>query len=179
MIDKRPAGADEHGLKREEDVVEIDIPAGVEEGIQLSVTGKGNAGPFNGIPGDLIVVIEEIEHDELRRDGQHLHYEAYVNFVDAVLGASIEIPTVTGKAKIKVEPGTQSGKTLRLKGKGLPVLQGYGQGDLFVHINVWTPKKVSKAEKELLEQLRESENFQPSPDHNDKGFFQRMKDMFH
>lgn len=179
MIDKRPNGADEQGLKREEDVVEIDIPAGVEEGIQLSVTGKGNAGPFDGIPGDLIVVIEEIEHEELRRDGQHLHYEAYINFVDAVLGASIEIPTVTGKAKIKVEPGTQSGKTLRLKGKGLPVLQGYGTGDLFVHINVWTPKKVSKSEKEMLEKLRESENFAPQPDHNDKGFFQRMKDMFH
>ena len=129
MIDKCPSGADEQGLKREEDVVEIDIPAGVEEGIQLSVTGKGNAGPFDGIPGDLIVVIEEVEHDELRRDGQHLHYEAYVNFVDAVLGASIEIPTVTGKAKIKVEAGTQSGKTLRLKGKGLPVLQGYGTGE--------------------------------------------------
>lgn len=179
MIDKRPSGADEQGLKREEDVVEIDIPAGVEEGIQLSVTGKGNAGPFNGIPGDLIVVIEEVEHEELRRDGQHLHFEAYINFVDAVLGASIEIPTVTGKAKIKVEPGTQSGKTLRLKGKGIPVLQGYGQGDLFVHINVWTPKKVSKSEKELLEKLRESDNFRPQPDHNDKGFFQRMKDMFH
>jgi molecular chaperone DnaJ len=179
MIDKRPSGADEQGLKREEDVVEIDIPAGVEEGIQLSVTGKGNAGPFNGIPGDLIVVIEEVEHEELRRDGQHLHFEAYINFVDAVLGASIEIPTVNGKAKIKVEPGTQSGKTLRLKGKGIPVLQGYGQGDLFVHINVWTPKKVSKSEKELLEKLRESDNFQPQPDHNDKGFFQRMKDMFH
>jgi len=179
MIDKRPNGADEQGLKREEDVVEIDIPSGVEEGIQLSVTGKGNAGPFDGIPGDLIVVIEEIEHEELRRDGQHLHYEAYINFVDAVLGASIEIPTVTGKAKIKVEPGTQSGKTLRLKGKGLPVLQGYGTGDLFVHINVWTPKKVSKSEKEMLESLRESENFAPQPDHNDKGFFQRMKDMFH
>lgn len=179
IIDKRPSGADEQGLKREEDVVEIEIPAGVEEGIQLSVTGKGNAGPFDGIPGDLIVVIEEIEHEELRRDGQHLHYEAYINFVDAVLGASIEIPTVTGKAKIKVEPGTQSGKTLRLKGKGLPILQGYGTGDLFVHINVWTPKKVSKSEKELLEKLRDSDNFEPQPDHNDKGFFQRMKDMFH
>ena len=179
MIDKRPNGADEQGLKREEDVVEIEIPAGVEEGIQLSVTGKGNAGPFDGVPGDLIVVIEEIEHEELRRDGQHLHYEAYINFVDAVLGASIEIPTVTGKAKIKVEAGTQSGKTLRLKGKGLPILQGYGTGDLLVHINVWTPKKVSKDEKEMLEKLRESDNFQPQPDHNDKGFFQRMKDMFH
>ena len=178
MIDKRPSGADAQGLERKEEVIEIEIPAGVQEGMQLSVQGKGNAGPFDGIPGDLIVVIEEIPSEDLRRDGEHLHYDAYVNFVDAVLGQSIEIPTVSGKAKIKVEPGTQSGKVLRLKGKGLPILQGYGSGDLFVHINVWTPKKVSKEEKAILEKLRESENFTPSPDHNDKGFFQRMKDMF-
>lgn len=179
IIDKKPADADAHGLKRQEEVIEIEIPAGVEEGMQLSVTGKGNAGPFNGIPGDLIVVIEEVEHEHLRRDGEHLHHEAYVNFVDAVLGESIEIPTIGGKAKIKVEPGTQSGKILRLKGKGLPILQGYGHGDLFVHINVWTPKKVSKEEKEILEKLRSSENFQPQPDGNERGFFQKMKDMFH
>lgn len=179
MIDKRPSDADAQGLKRQEEVIEIDIPAGVEEGMQLSVSGKGNAGPFDGVPGDLIVVIEEVPHDELRRDGEHLHYDAYVNFVDAVLGESIEIPTVNGKAKIKVEPGTQSGKTLRLKGKGLPSIQGYGTGDLFVHINVWTPKNVSKEEKAILEKLKESENFQPNPDGNEKGFFQRVKDMFH
>jgi len=177
-IDKKPSGADAQGLKRQEEVIELDIPAGVMDGMQLSVGGKGNAGPFDGIAGDLIVVIEEIPNEELRRDGEHLHYDAYVNFVDAVLGQSIEIPTVTGKAKIKVEPGTQSGKVLRLRGKGLPTLQGYGSGDLFVHINVWTPKKVSKEEKEILEKLKESENFIPSPDHTDKGFFQRMKDMF-
>lgn len=179
MIDKKPSDADANGLKRQEEVIEIDIPAGVAEGMQLSVTGKGNAGPFNGIPGDLIVVIEEVAHPELRRDGDDLHYEAFVNFVDAVLGESIEIPTVTGKAKIKVEPGTQSGKMLRLKGKGLPVLQGYGSGDLFVHINVWTPTKVSKEEREILEKLKESPNFTPNPDGSEKGFFQRVKDMFH
>ncbi len=178
MIDKRPADADPQGLKRQEEVIEIDIPAGVEEGMQLSVTGKGNAGPFNGVPGDLIVVIEEIEHPELKRDGENLHYEAYVNFVDAVLGESIEIPTVTGKVKIKVDPGTQSGKVLRLKGKGLPQVQRYGTGDMFVHINVWTPQKISKEEREILEKLKSSENFQPKPDKNDKGFFHKMKDMF-
>ncbi len=178
MIDKRPSDADAQGLKRQEEVIEIDIPAGVEEGMQLSVSGKGNAGPFDGVAGDLIVVIEEVPHEELRRDGENLHFDAYVNFVDAVLGESIEVPTVSGKAKIKIEPGTQSGKTLRLKGKGLPNVQGYGSGDLFVHVNVWTPKKVSKEEKEILEKLRESENFQPSPDANEKGFFQRVKDMF-
>jgi molecular chaperone DnaJ len=178
-IDKKPADADQQGLKRQEEVIEIDIPAGVEEGMQLSVTGKGNAGPFNGIPGDLIVVIEEVAHASLRRDGENLHYEAFVNFVDAVIGESIEVPTVSGKAKIKVEPGTQSGKMLRLKGKGLPNIQGYGTGDLFVHINVWTPTKISKEEKEILEKLRGSENFKPNPDGSEKGFFQRVKDMFH
>ncbi|MEY3199732.1 MAG: hypothetical protein RJA13_1690 [Bacteroidota bacterium] len=178
MIDKKPADSDPQGLKRQEEVIEIEIPAGVEEGMQLSVTGKGNAGPFNGVPGDLIVLIEETEHPELKRDGDNLHYEAYVNFVDAVIGESIEIPTVSGKAKIKVEPGTQSGKVLRLKGKGIPHLQRHGQGDLFVHINVWTPKKVSKEEREMLEKMKNSENFKPSPDKSDKSFFSRMKDMF-
>lgn len=179
MIDSKPSDADAHGLKRQEEVIEIDIPAGVEEGMQLSVTGKGNAGPFNGVPGDLIVVIEEAPHADLKRDGENLHYEVYVNIVDAILGESVEIPTIGGKAKIKIEPGTQSGKVLRLKGKGLPVLQGYGTGDLFVHIQLWTPTKISKEERELLEKLKNSENFTPNPDANEKGFFQRMKDMFH
>lgn len=178
MIDKRPSDADAQGLKRQEEVIEVKIPAGVEEGMQLSVSGKGNAGPFDGIPGDLIVVIEEVAHDELRREGENLHYEAFINFVDAVLGETIEVPTVNGKAKIKVEPGTQSGKMLRLRGKGLPVLQRHGHGDLFIHINVWTPKKVSKEEKEMLEKLKKSDNFTPNPDGNEKGFFQRVKDMF-
>lgn len=178
MIDKKPADADAQGLKRQEEVIEIDIPAGVEDGMQLSVSGKGNAGPFNGIPGDLIVVIEETEHETLKRDGDNLHYDAHISFIDAVLGESIEIPTLNGKAKIKVDAGTQSGKTLRLKGKGIPRLQGYGQGDLFVHIQVWTPKKVSKEEKEMLEKLKNSENFSPKPEKNEGGFFNRMKDMF-
>jgi molecular chaperone DnaJ len=178
MIDKKPADADEQGLKRKEEVIEIDIPAGVEEGMQLSVTGKGNAGPMNGIPGDLIVVVEELAHSHLRRDGENLHFDAFVNFVDAVFGATIEVPTVSGRAKIKIEPGTQSGKMLRLKGKGIPVLQRGYSGDMFVHINVWTPKKVSKEERAILEKLQDSENFNPDPDGNEKGFFQRVKDMF-
>lgn len=178
IIDKKPSDANAQGLKRQEEVIEIDIPAGVEEGMQLSVSGKGNAGPFNGIPGDLLVVIEEVEHEELRRDGQNLHHEAFISFIDAVLGASIEVPTLTGKAKIKIEPGTQSGKMLRLRGKGLPSVQQYGTGDLFVHINVWTPKTISKDEEQLLEKLRTSPNFTPNPDGKEKGFFQRVKDMF-
>lgn len=177
-IESKPSDADANGLKKKEEVVEIQIPAGVEDGMQLSVTGKGNAGPFEGVPGDLIVVIEEIPHESLRRDGEHLHYDAYVNFVDAVLGETIEIPTVNGRAKIKIDAGTQSGKMLRLKGKGLPALQRHFTGDLIVHINVWTPKKVSKEEKEILEKLKNSENFTPNPGKDEKGFFNRVKDMF-
>lgn len=178
IIDKRPSDADSQGLKRKEEVIEIEIPAGVEEGMQLSVNGKGNAGPFGGIPGDLLVVIEEVPHDHLRRDGQNVHYEAFISFPDAALGASIEIPTISSKAKIKIESGTQSGKMLRLKGKGLPSVQSFGTGDQFVHINVWTPKKVSKEEEVILEKLRDSENFVANPDGKEKGFFQRVKDMF-
>lgn len=178
MIDKKPSEADSHGLIRKEEIIEVDLPAGVEDGMQLSVRGKGNAGPYNGVSGDLIVVIEEIEHAELKRDGENLHYEAVINFADAVLGDSIEIPTVSGKAKIKVEPGTQSGKVLRLRGKGLPNVQGYGNGDLFVHINIYTPSTLTKNEREIIEKLKKSENFTPSEDVKKKGFFSRMKDMF-
>ncbi|MGM0477725.1 MAG: molecular chaperone DnaJ [Bacteroidota bacterium] len=178
IIDKKPADADSQGLKRQEEVIEIEIPAGVEDGMQLSVSGKGNAGPFNGIPGDLLVVIEVTEHDSLRRDGQNVHYEAFINFADAALGGSIEVPTIKSRAKIKIEPGTQSGKMLRLRGKGLPSVQNYGTGDQFVHINVWTPKTLSKEEQKIIEKLRESENFAPNPDGKEKGFFQRVKDMF-
>lgn len=178
IIDKKPSDADSQGLKRKEEVIEIEIPAGVEEGMQLSVNGKGNAGPFNGIPGDLLVVVEEVEHESLRRDGQNVHHEAFISFIDAALGASIEVPTIKSRAKIKIEPGTQSGKMLRLKGKGLPSVQAYGTGDQFVHINVWTPKSLSKEEQATLEKLRDSENFAPNPDGKEKGFFQRVKDMF-
>lgn len=178
IIGKKPAGADAQGLKRKEEIVEINIPAGVEEGMQLKVGGKGNAGPFNGVPGDLLVVIEEEKHEHLKRDGNNLHYEAYIGFIDAVLGASVEVPLVEGKAKIKVEPGTQSGKMLRLRGKGLPSVQGYGSGDLLVHVNVWTPKKISSEEKAILEKLKESENFKPNPGGKEEGFFDKMKNFF-
>ncbi len=178
MIDKKPADADAQGLKRQEDVIEIDIPAGVDEGIQLSFQGKGNAGPFNGVAGDLIVQIEEAEHLELRRDGDNVHYDAVINFADAVLGDSIEVPTISGKAKIKIDPGTQSGKVLRLRGKGLPSLQGYSTGDQFVHINIFTPSTLSKEEREMMEKLKASENFTPGADEKSKGFFKRMRDMF-
>lgn len=178
MIDKKPAGADENGLVRKEEVMSIDIPAGVEEGMQLNVSGKGNAAPMGGVPGDLLVVIEEIEHNRLKRNGKNLHYDLYVSFIDAALGGSAEVPLVEGKAKITIAPGTQSGKLVRLKGKGLPSVQSYGKGDLLVNINVWTPQQLSKEEKALLEKLKDSENFQPNADHDEKSFFQKVKDLF-
>lgn len=177
-IKSKPKDSDEHGLRREEEIVSIDIPAGVEEGMQLRVAGKGNAGPYGGIPGDLLVVIEEEEHTELKRNGQNLHFECYINFIDAALGGEAEIPLVEGRAKIKVEPGTQSGKILRLRGKGLPSVEGYGNGDLLVNISVWTPQKLNSEEKAMLEKLRASENFIPRPTKKDKGFFQKVKEMF-
>ena len=167
------------GVVKEEEVVEINIPAGVSNEMQLSVRGKGNAGARNGVPGDLIVLVEEEEHEFLKRDGANLHYDHYVSFVDAALGATIEVPTIDAKARIKIEPGTQSGKLLRLRGKGLPELDHHGKGDLLVHINVWTPKSLTKDEKAKLEALRESDNFQPNPGKAEKSFFQKMKDAFH
>ena len=166
------------GIVRAEEVITINIPAGVAEGMQLSVGGKGNAAPRGGINGDLLVVIEEEEHLELKRDGSNLFYDSYVNFVDAALGTSIEIPTVDAKVKIKIEPGTQSGKVLRLKGKGLPDVNHYGTGDLLVNINVWTPQALTADEKKTLESLKDSKNFAPNPNRKEKGFFDRMKEYF-
>jgi molecular chaperone DnaJ len=177
-VKSKPKDADENGQKREEELIEINIPAGVGEGMTLNVAGKGNAGPFGGIPGDLLVQIEEEEHAELKRDGVNLYYDLYVNFADAALGATVEIPLVKGKAQVKIDAGTQSGKILRLKGKGLKEVNGYGQGDLLVNINVWTPQKLSDDEKKALEKLRDSANFKPAPGTKDKSFFQRVKEMF-
>ena len=178
IIDKKPAGADELGLVRKEEIIDLEIPAGVEEGMQLNVRGKGNAGPMGGSPGDLLVVIREVEHETLKRNGKNLHYDLYISFLDAALGSTAEVPTVTGKAKITVAPGTQSGKLVRLRGKGLPSVQSHGKGDLLVNINVWTPQELSKEERETLEGLRDSKNFEPNIDHNEKGFFQKVKDLF-
>ncbi|MDT8412609.1 MAG: molecular chaperone DnaJ [Vicingaceae bacterium] len=178
IIDKKPADANSEGLVRKEETISINIPAGVEDGMQLSVSGKGNAGPKDGIAGDLIILIEEIPHETIKRDGVNLLYDLYLNFIDAALGTSIEIPTVDGKVKVKIEPGTQSGKVLRLKGKGLPNIQGYGKGDFLIYINVWTPQQLSKSEIETLEKLRTSENFQPKLSGKEKGFFDKMKDYF-
>jgi len=177
-VKSKPKDADANGQKREEELIEINIPAGVGEGMTLNVTGKGNAGPFGGVPGDLLVQIEEEEHALLKRDGINLYHDLYINFADAALGASVEVPLVKGKAQIKIDAGTQSGKILRLKGKGLPEVNGYGQGDLLVNINVWTPQKLNNEEKEMLEKLRDSEHFQPAPGSKDKSFFHRVREMF-
>lgn len=167
------------GIVRGEEVIEVKIPAGVQEGMQLSMSGKGNAGPRKGVPGDLLILIEEEEHPSLKRDGQNLVYDLYLNFADAALGTHVEVPTLGGKAKVKIEEGTQPGKILRLKGKGLPEVNNpYSKGDLLIHINVWTPQKLSSEEKKLLEQLRSSPNFTPSPGKKDKGFFDRMREYF-
>lgn len=167
-----------NGIVKDEEVISINIPAGVSEGMQLSLSGKGNAAPRGGINGDLIVLIEEVQHEKLIRDGHNLLLDHYISFPQAVLGTSIEVPTLEGKARIKIEPGTQPGKVLRLKGKGLPSVNAYGRGDLLVNINIWTPQQVSKEEKEALEILERSENFKPNPRKNDKSFFERMKDVF-
>lgn len=167
------------GLERGEEVLSLNIPAGVSEGMQLTVSGKGNAAERGGIPGDLLIVVEEVPHEHLQRDGNHLLYDLYVNFVDAALGTSVEIPTLEGKAKVKLEAGTQAGKVLRLKGKGLPSVNGYGRGDILVNVNVWTPQHLSSDEKKTLEKLRESPNFKPNPGKNEKSFYEKMREFFH
>jgi len=166
------------GLVRGEEVISIKIPPGVADGMQLSLGGKGNAAPQGGVPGDLLIVIEEIEHPELKRNGNNLHYVAYISIPEAINGTNVEVPTVDGKAKIKVEPGIASGKVLRLKGKGLPSVNGYDRGDLLVSVNVWIPQKISKEEKALIDKLEKSPNFYPNPSLKDKNFFDKVKDWF-
>ncbi|WP_025124421.1 molecular chaperone DnaJ [Myroides odoratimimus] len=179
VMDHKPVGADNDGMIVSDEAVSIKIPAGVADGMQLKVSGKGNEAPGkNSIPGDLLVVIEELEHDTLQREGDNLHYDLYISFAEAALGGSKEIDSVTGRVRIKLEEGIQSGKILRLKGKGLPSLNSYGNGDLLVHINVWTPKKLNKEQKEFFEQMLEDQNFKPNPTKNDKSFFEKVKEMF-
>jgi len=178
VIDKKPSDADAQGLKVKEETVSIKIPAGVVDGIQLKVSGKGNDAPGNGIAGDLLVVISEEDHLKLQREGDNLHYDLYISYPEAVLGASKEIDAVTSKVRIKVEPGVQSGKILRLRGKGIPNLNGYGKGDLLVHVNVWTPKTLNKQQKDFFEAMLEDEHFVPKPESSDKSFFEKVKDMF-
>jgi len=178
ITDKCPDCAG-NGVVKGEEVISIKIPAGVAEGMQLSISGKGNAAARGGVPGDLYVQIEELQHNEFEREGNHILYNHFLTFSDAVLGTSIEIPTIDGKVKIKIEAGTQSGKILRLRNKGLPSVNGYeGKGDLLVTLQIWTPKTLSKEEKSLLEKLGKSPNFQPDPSSKERSFFSKVKDYF-
>jgi molecular chaperone DnaJ len=161
-----------------EETISIDIPAGVAGGMQLSMRGKGNAGSQGGANGDLLIHIEEKEHDHFTRDGENIIYDLFLNFADAALGTKVEVPTLDGRVSIKVPPGTQAGKIFRLKGKGLPVLQGYGSGDQLININIWTPKDLNEEEKALLERMKELDGFSPRPGKRERGFFQRMKEYF-
>lgn len=177
-ISNRPAGSDAQGMIQEEETVSIKIPPGVEEGMQLKVSGKGNAAPGNGISGDLLVLIQEKADEQFVREGNHLHYDLYISIAEAALGVSKEINLIDGKVRIKLESGIQSGKTLRLKNKGIRDINGYGSGDLLVHINVWTPKELNREQKKFFESMLEDDNFKPQPEKSDKSFFEKVKDMF-
>jgi molecular chaperone DnaJ len=177
IVDKCKSCFGEGKVKGEE-IVEINIPAGVRNDVQLSVAGKGNAARRGGINGDLIVVIEEEENEELTRDGNNVIYDLHLSFPDAALGVEIEVPTIDGKAKINIPAGTQGGKIFRLKNKGIPDLNGYGRGDQLIHTNIWVPKTLNKQERKAIEELKGSENCTPCPDKNEKSFFDKVKEIF-
>ncbi|MEA3316696.1 MAG: molecular chaperone DnaJ [Bacteroidota bacterium] len=166
------------GIVKDTEIVNFDIPAGVAEGMQLNVSGKGNAARRGGVNGDLIVLIEEEKHPELHRDGNDLIYNLFLSFSEAALGTPVEIPTVDGKVKIKIDAGTQPGKILRLRGKGLPEVNGYGKGDILVNINVWIPKTLTKEEEKAINKFADSPNFEPKPQEAEKNFFEKMKGFF-
>lgn len=161
-----------------EETVTIDIPAGVQEGMQLSVGGRGNAGERGGPPGDLLILIEEEPHKDLHRDGLNVAYELHLSIPDAAFGTNVEVPTIDGRAKIKIPAGTQSGKVFRLKGKGFPAVNSYEKGDQLIYVNVWTPQTLTAEERAMLEKMNNSPNFKPQPDKSDKNFFDKVREMF-
>ena len=177
MIDYKPPGVDSTGLEYREEIILINIPEGVSDGMQLSMSGKGNDSPGGGLAGDLLILIEEKEDEILKRDGKNVIYDLYLNFTDAVLGTNIEVPTLDGMVRIKIDPGTQSGKILRLRGKGIKEINQYQKGDQLIYINIWTPKKLSPEEKEILKKLKNSENFKPNPGKSDKSFFDKLRNF--
>lgn len=166
------------GIIKGEEVIKINIPAGAGKGMQMTVSSKGNAARRGGMPGDLLVIIDEEEHGDLIREGNDLMYNLYISIPQAILGTNVEIPTIDSKVKIKIDAGTQAGRILRLRGKGIPDVNGYGKGDLLVNVNVWIPKKVSVDEQKVLEKMMDSESFIPNPGKDDKGFFERMRSFF-
>ena len=167
------------GLVRRRETIKVRIPAGVEAGMQLTIQGEGHAAKNNGINGDLLVVIEEQEHPNLKREGNNLYYTKIISIPEAILGGEVEIPCLDGNYKVNVEAGTQSGTVVRLRGKGLPTVNGYGgTGDLYVKFAVWIPKRLSKEDKAIIESLKSKESFKPNPTKEDKSFFDRLKDLF-
>lgn len=166
------------GTVKGEEVVTIQIPAGVQQGMQLSMRDKGNAAPRGGVNGDLLVAIEETPHETFEREGNNLYINFYISFPQAALGGSVDIPTLDGKARVKLAAGTQGGQVLRLQGKGLPDMNYHQKGDLIVNINVWTPKNLSKEEKSAIEKFVDSDNFSPKPGKNEKSFFNRVRQFF-
>ena len=165
------------GIVYGEEVVTVKIPKGVAEGMQLSMSGKGNAGKHNGVAGDLLILIEEEPNKELIRDENDLIYNLLLNFPTAALGGTVEIPTIDGRVKVKIEPGTQPGKVLRLRNKGLPSVNGYGTGDLLVNVSIYVPETLSKEEKKMLEELDASDNFKPNTSIKEK-IFKKFKTLF-
>ena len=178
VITSKCASCKGEGRVYAEETVSIDIPAGVQEGMQLSLNSKGNAGERGGQSGDLIVLIEEEQHPQLQRDGLNVVYDLHISFPEAVFGTNLEVPTIDGKAKIKIPAGTQGGKIFRLKGKGFPAINSYEKGDQLIHVNIWTPQHLSSEEKTMVEKMQESTNFHPKPEKSDKSFFDKVKEMF-
>ena len=178
-LSHKPSGADSSGMLNHEETVSIKIPPGVEEGMQLKVSGKGNESiNKNGSSGDLLVLIEELPNDDFVREGKHLHYDLYISISEATLGISKDINLIGGKVRIKLDPGIQSGKTLRLRNKGIQDINNYSKGDLLVHVNIWTPKVLSKKQKEFFKEMINDDNFKPNPKKSDKSFFEKVRDMF-
>jgi molecular chaperone DnaJ len=176
-ITNRPSGSDSQGMIYKEELTDINIPAGVSEGMQLKIREKGNHAPQKGIPGDLLILIEEEEDSDLIREGNNVHYDLYISIPDAILGCNIEVPTITGKAKINIPHGVQSGKILRLKSKGIPDIESNKKGDLLIHINIWTPEKLTIEQEKFFKTHLKSKEFVPEPK-NKKSFFQKVKEMF-
>ena len=166
------------GLERKRETVKVQVPAGVEDGMQLTVRGEGHAAARGGVNGDLLVIIEEQPHAQLKRQGSDLFYTRVISVPDAILGAEIQIPTLDGPYKMKIDSGTQSGTVLRLRGRGMPSVNSYGKGDLYVKILVWIPRKLSRSEKEALEKIKDSNAFKPDPNRDDRELFEKESKYF-
>ena len=178
VIKKKCSSCNGDGIVKGEEVIELDIPAGVAEGMQLSVRGKGNAGARNGVAGDLLILIEEEKHKDFERDDCNLIHNLFISFPQAALGCNLDVPCIGGTVSVKIPAGAQSGDIIRVKGKGLPIVNSSRVGDLIVNLNVWTPKKLSKDEEKMMKELLESENFKPKPSANEKGVFDKIRDYF-